>query len=171
MEIFESCDAEASYTTFERAGRIRRGGFIMIKDRPCKVFDVSLNAPGKHGHAKCHFVGQDMITGDKMETVIPSGHNADVPTISKKDYLVMYPEYVQSGAHVSLMDILDYTTRQDLRLPDASSSNKHSAELYARIHAMCANSKDKDVVCVVLKVCGVEIISDVKQVATTAAAA
>ena len=51
-ETFERVDAGASYTTSELAGRLTKGDFLMIRGRPCKVFDVSRKAPGKHGAAK-----------------------------------------------------------------------------------------------------------------------
>lgn len=66
-ETFESADAGSSHTYPMEGGQIRKGGYIMIKGRPCKVSDVSTSKTGKHGHAKCHFVAIDIFTGKKME--------------------------------------------------------------------------------------------------------
>merc|ERR1712205_283081 len=71
-ETFESADAGSSHTYPLEAGQIRKGGFIMIKQRPCKVSDVSTSKTGKHGHAKCHFVAIDIFTGKKMEDLVPA---------------------------------------------------------------------------------------------------
>lgn len=40
---FESADAGASLTFPQQAGTIRKNGFIVIKNRPCKVFRESRN--------------------------------------------------------------------------------------------------------------------------------
>ena len=41
-ETFESADAGASLTYPMQAGTIRKNGFILIKNRPCKVRDWAL---------------------------------------------------------------------------------------------------------------------------------
>merc|ERR1711877_22981 len=64
-----AADAGAAATKPMEAGQVRKGGFIMIKGKPCKVLDVSTSKTGKHGHAKCHFVASNIFTGKKQEDV------------------------------------------------------------------------------------------------------
>ena len=46
---FESkADAGASKTYPQQAGTIRKNGYIVIKNRPCKVVEVSTSKTGKH---------------------------------------------------------------------------------------------------------------------------
>ena len=85
-ETFESTDAGSSHTYPMEAGQIRKGGFIMIKGRPCKVSDVSTSKTGKHGHAKCHFVANDIFTGKKVEDLVPAGHTTSVPFVKKEEF-------------------------------------------------------------------------------------
>jgi translation initiation factor 5A len=33
---------------------LRKGGHVVIKDRPCKVIEMSTSKTGKHGHAKVY---------------------------------------------------------------------------------------------------------------------
>ena len=61
IEGFEKTDAGASAVIPMEAGQIRKGGYIMIKDHPCKVSDVSTSKTGKHGHAKVHMVALDIF--------------------------------------------------------------------------------------------------------------
>ena len=49
---FESGDSGASTTYPMQASAIRKNGHMMIKNRPCKVVEMSTSKTGKHGHAK-----------------------------------------------------------------------------------------------------------------------
>merc|ERR1712054_199752 len=54
---------------------IKKNGYVVIKDRPCKVVETSTSKTGKHGHAKVHMVAIDIFTGKKLEEICPSTHN------------------------------------------------------------------------------------------------
>ncbi|KAH7436439.1 hypothetical protein KP509_05G020200 [Ceratopteris richardii] len=106
-------DAGASKTYPQQAGTIRKNGYIVIKNRPCKVVEVSTSKTGKHGHAKCHFVGIDIFTGKKLEDIVPSSHNCDVPHVSRNDYQLID---ISEDGFVSLLNE-GGNTKDDLRLP------------------------------------------------------
>ncbi|XP_019170529.1 PREDICTED: mitotic checkpoint protein BUB3.3-like [Ipomoea nil] len=115
---FESkADAGASKTYPQQAGTIRKNGYIVIKNRPCKVVEVSTSKTGKHGHAKCHFVAIDIFTAKKLEDIVPSSHNCDVPHVSRTDYQLID---ISEDGFVSLLTD-NGNTKDDLRLPTDES--------------------------------------------------
>jgi len=113
-EEFQQAGAGASLTYPMEAGKIRKGMYINIKGHPCKVVDVSTSKTGKHGHAKAHFVATEIFTNKKMEELCPASHNAEVPFVSKAQYLLID---IADDGFVSLMDA-DGNTKDDLELPD-----------------------------------------------------
>ena len=85
---FQSANAGASATYPVQCSALRKGGFVMIKGRPCKVMEMSTSKTGKHGHAKVHLVALDIFTGKKYEDLCPSTHNIDVPNVTRNDLQV-----------------------------------------------------------------------------------
>uniref|UniRef100_A0A0E0I375 Translation initiation factor 5A C-terminal domain-containing protein n=2 Tax=Oryza nivara TaxID=4536 RepID=A0A0E0I375_ORYNI len=119
---FESkADAGASKTYPQQAGTIRKNGYIVIKNRPCKGFgkvvEVSTSKTGKHGHAKCHFVAIDIFNGKKLEDIVPSSHNCDVPHVNRTEYQLID---ISEDGFVSLLTESG-NTKDDLRLPTDDS--------------------------------------------------
>merc|ERR1712169_35516 len=70
-----------SLTYPAQCSSIKKNGYVVIKDRPCKVVETSTSKTGKHGHAKVHMVAIDIFTGKKLEEICPSTHNMDVPNL------------------------------------------------------------------------------------------
>ncbi len=112
-ETFESVDAGASETFPMEAGQIKKGGYICIKGRPCKVVSVSTSKTGKHGHAKCNFVATDIFTGKKLEDIVPSTHGTTVPNVFKEEYSLLD---ISDEDYLSLMDA-NGEVREDLQMP------------------------------------------------------
>jgi translation elongation factor IF5A len=145
-------DAGASLTFPQQAGTIRKGAFIVIKGRPCKVAEVSTSKTGKHGHAKCNFVGIDIFNSRKLEDIVPSSHNSEVPHVNRTEYQLI--DISDDGFVELLTD--NGETRNDLKLPT------HDEELAQKI-------KDdfdagKDLVVTVLSAMGEEQINAFKDI-------
>ncbi len=61
---------------------------VVIKGRPCKVVDISKAKVGKHGAAKCHFVGIDIFTTKKYESICPASAQLSEPLVDRQEYQV-----------------------------------------------------------------------------------
>ena len=85
---FDQGSAGASETYPAQCSSLRKGGHVMIKQKPCKIVEMSTSKTGKHGHAKVHLVGIEIFTGKKYEDICPSTHNMNVPHVKRTDYQV-----------------------------------------------------------------------------------
>lgn len=97
---FAGANACASYTYPVKCSSLRKGGYVILNNRPCKIVEISTAKPGKHGHAKIRMVGLDLFTKRKYEGLSPSTHNVDVPNVSKRDFQVID----LSDGELSLLD-------------------------------------------------------------------
>merc|ERR1712058_30162 len=123
---FDSADAGASTTFPMQCSALRKNGFVVIKNRPCKIVEMSTSKTGKHGHAKVHLVGIDIFNGKKYEDICPSTHNMNVPNVTRQDYdlcdinegFLTYMD--EKGAECS-----------DLKLPESDVGKELTAEFEA----------------------------------------
>ncbi|KAG5662309.1 hypothetical protein KAF25_004727 [Fusarium avenaceum] len=111
---FDSADAGASTTYPMQCSALRKNGFVVIKNRPCKIVDMSTSKTGKHGHAKVHLVATDIFTNKKYEDLSPSTHNMDVPHVSRREYQLLD---ISDDGFLSLMTD-DGDTKDDVPVPD-----------------------------------------------------
>lgn len=137
-----------TYSYPSAAGNIKKNGYVVLKDCPCKVVDVSISKTGKHGHAKAHIVGLDIFTGKKYEDISTTSHNMQVPYVTRSEYQLI--DITQEG-FCCLMDDTG-SIREDLRLPDGDLGQQ-----------IIESSDDgKDINVAVLSAMGIEQIVDMK---------
>merc|ERR1712153_140474 len=156
----ETADAGASLVQAVEAGSIRKGGYIMIKGKACKVKDVSVSKTGKHGHAKCKFLANDIFTGNTCEELCPSTHSIDVPVVTKTNWMITGLE----GDYVLLMND-EGDMREDLQLPTvmgfSTSDDVTSSKLIQDYCQMVEDGSSIDILCTVLSAIKLEKITDV----------
>ncbi|OWM74601.1 hypothetical protein CDL15_Pgr005181 [Punica granatum] len=121
FEIFLPCGARLKLTFCQvlmaplvlRTGTIRKNGYIVIKNRPSKLVEVSTSKTGKHDHGKCHFVRIDIFNAKKLEDIVPSSHNCDIPHVTRTDYQLI--DISEDGFESLLIE--NGKNKDDLRLP------------------------------------------------------
>lgn len=151
-------DDAGSKTYPVAAGALKKGSFININGRPCKVIDLSVSKTGKHGHAKVSIVAIDIFTGNRLEDQAPSTHNVEAPFVKTMTYSIIdiQPnEDSSQPAHLSLMND-EGESREDLDMPpDATLASQIKEQFDA----------GKDVLVVVTSAMGIEQVSSFKNAA------
>ncbi|KAI8895215.1 translation protein SH3-like domain-containing protein [Globomyces pollinis-pini] len=117
-DFSNTASAGASLTYPMQCSALRKGGYVCIKNHPCKIVDMSTSKTGKHGHAKVHLVAVDIFTNKKMEDLSPSTHNMDVPNVRKMEY----PLLDIDDGFFSLMNE-DGSTKDDVKVPENDLGN------------------------------------------------
>merc|ERR1712179_475064 len=101
------------------AGSIRKGMYVMLKGKPCKVTDYSTAKVGKHGSAKAKVIGVSIFDDTKNEEICPTSHNMLQPVVTRTTYQFMGlsandPEYAML---FNIEANPDEQLRQDVRMP------------------------------------------------------
>lgn len=136
---------EGAYTFPSQAGSLKKGDIILIKDKPCKVLEISTSKTGKHGHAKANITAVDIFEDKKAEDCLPSSHNVMCVVTNKNEYDLTN---LNDDGTVTLMDDKgEY--REDLSI-DTSS------DIYSSIKD--AFDKGQDIIVTVLSAMGREKI-------------
>jgi translation initiation factor 5A len=101
---------------FKVAGinELRKGDTILVDEQfICKITDISVSAPGKHGHAKARVEAVGVIDGKKRVFVMSAEDRAKIPIIEKRVAQVISIE----NGKAQLMDMESYEVF-DSDIPD-----------------------------------------------------
>ncbi len=95
------------------ANSLKEGSYLVMEGAPCKIGNIQISRPGKHGHAKMRIEGMGIVDGRKRIAVLPAHDNVEVPIISKKNAQVLSVQ----GNTANVMDLETYETF-DLPIPE-----------------------------------------------------
>ena len=95
------------------ANQIQKGSFILMGGIACKVVDVEISKPGKHGHSKVRISAVGLVDEKKRIEVMPGHDNVEVPVIEKRSAQVLSVQ----GDIANVMDSENYET-YDLKIPE-----------------------------------------------------
>ena len=68
---------------------LKVGRYMLIDDSPCKIMEITMSKPGKHGEAKGRIVAIGIFDNQKHSVVYPVKHKVTVPIIEKKNAQVL----------------------------------------------------------------------------------
>ena len=94
-------------------GSLKKGSYIVVDGVACRVVDLSVSRPGKHGHAKVNLMAVGILDGKKRNYVAPGHDSVEVPLIDKRNAQVLSI----SGNMANVMDSESYETF-DLEIPE-----------------------------------------------------
>lgn len=144
---FESVDSGASLSYPQQCSALRKNGFVLIKDRPCKIVDMSTSKTGKHGGAKVHLVGIDIFTQKKYEDLASSTDKMEVPHVSRAEFALVD---INDG-YLNLMKPSG-EIKDDVRIPEGELGEQLQTEF----------SSGRELVCTILKSMGEEMCMSFK---------
>lgn len=99
-------------------GGLKKGDTIIIDDAACKITDVSVSRPGKHGHAKVNMMAVGILDGKKRNLVLPGHDKVEAPIIEKKNAQILSI----SGDKAQVMDTVTYETFE-MEIPEELKGN------------------------------------------------
>ena len=92
---------------------LKVGSYIIVEGAACKIANIDISRPGKHGHAKLRIEGIGIIDNKRRIIVMPAHDNIEVPIIEKKTAQVL-------SVHDTVANVMDAETYEtfDLTIPD-----------------------------------------------------
>ena len=116
-------DTGALESTSIPVNKLKKGGYVLLEGRPCRVVDIAKSKTGKHGHAKANIAGTDIFTGRRYEAHLPTSHDIEVPFVERQDYALINID----GKNTQLLD-LQGNMREDVEIGDDEVSQKVVSE-------------------------------------------
>lgn len=119
-ETFEASNSGASETIPSSVGSLKKGSYCILRGHPVRIVEMHVAKVGKHGAAKAKITGIDIFSGNKYEEIHPTGHNIDVPNISRKEFTLLD---IDGEGYISMMDEAG-EVRQDLKMQEDDETKK-----------------------------------------------
>ncbi len=112
-----------SDTKMVGANEVQKGGFILMGGIACKVVDLEISKPGKHGHTKVRISAIGLVDGKKRIEVMPGHDNVEIPIVEKRNAQVLSVQ----GEMANVMDAENYETF-DIKIPEEFKGQAGRAE-------------------------------------------
>ncbi|WP_410766637.1 translation initiation factor IF-5A [Haloferax sp. DFSO60] len=97
---------------------LQEGSYVMMEEKPCKIYAYSTAKPGKHGSAKARVEARGVFDTKKRSLSQPVDAKVWVPIIERKQGQVVSV----TGEDAQIMDLETYQTFT-MRIPDDEELN------------------------------------------------
>ncbi|WP_461862681.1 translation initiation factor IF-5A [Thermococcus sp.] len=80
-----------------QVSKLKPGRYILIDGEPCRIGNITVSSPGKHGSAKARIEAVGIFDRKVRSIVKPTSAEVDVPIIDKRtaQVIAMTPDTVQ----------------------------------------------------------------------------
>jgi len=102
-------------------GSLKKGDTIIIDEAACKITDVAVSRPGKHGHAKVNLTAVGILDEKKRNIVMPGHDKVEAPIIEKKSAQILSV----SGKKAQVMDTTSFETFE-MDIPEELAGDVHN---------------------------------------------
>lgn len=72
----------------KKASLIKKGDYIIIRGRPCKVIEVSISKTSKHGHSKYFVSFVDVETNLQLQSIFSSNDDIEIYGDDTLNYVI-----------------------------------------------------------------------------------
>ncbi len=97
---------------------LKKGKYVIIDDIPCKVVDIQISKPGKHGSAKARVVAIGIFNGEKKQLLKPVDAEVHIPIVEKKVGQIL----ADMGDQWQIMDMESYETFEVPKNPEVDAN-------------------------------------------------
>ncbi len=80
-----------------QVSKLKPGRYILIDGEPCRIGNITVSSPGKHGSAKARIEAVGIFDGKVRSMVKPTSAEVEVPIIDKRtaQVIALTPDTVQ----------------------------------------------------------------------------
>jgi len=80
-----------------QVSKLKPGRYILIDGEPCRIGNITVSSPGKHGSAKARIEAVGIFDGKVRSIVKPTSAEVEVPIIDKRtaQVIALTPDTVQ----------------------------------------------------------------------------
>lgn len=116
---------------FAPARDLKEGKYVLIDGVPCRIVEIEVSKPGKHGSAKMRVTGIGIFDNQKKTLLTPTDQDVEIPIIERKSVQIL-------SIQGKVAQVMDKETFEiyDLDIPEEILSNAQAGKEAEIIQAM-----------------------------------